>query len=159
MCWDCWTNTWRNRNLLTTFRTDCAALHQVNSYRNWDESSIYTRATGIINGRINQQVTGIDDSLVISLFHIGLMSSPWSWLKLGCLRMRRASFTLLLNQFFSLLMIVLPSQSILWSSSMVCWATPDLSTSPFRQFLLCSVLRVLPVSPTCEWSQSWQGMR
>ena len=31
MCWDCWTNTRWNRNWLTTFRTDCAALHQVNT--------------------------------------------------------------------------------------------------------------------------------
>ena len=45
-------------------------------YRNRDESSIYTRATGSINGSINQQVIGIDDSLAISLFHIGLISSP-----------------------------------------------------------------------------------
>ena len=71
--------------------------------------------------------------------------------KLVCLRMRRASLTL---HFFSPLMTVLPSQSIRWSSSMVCCTMAD---SPYWQLLLYSdslVLRVLPVSTTYEWSQS-----
>ena len=42
-------------------------------------------------------------------------------------------------------MTVLLSQSILWSSSMLCFATPDLSISLFRQFLLCSDSLVLIV--------------
>ena len=88
-----------------------------------------------------------------SMYHIGLMSIPWSWLKLGCLRMRRASFTLRLNQFFSLYwwQCCLPSQSC---GLPQCYAV---STSPFWQFFLCSdslVLRVLPVFHTYEWSQS-----
>ena len=99
-------------------------------------------------------------SLAILFFYIGL---TWSWLKLECLRMRSTLFTLYLNQF-SLYwwQCCLNSQSILWSFSMVCFATPDLSTSLFWQFLLCSdnlILRVLPVSPPYEWLQSWQGMR
>ena len=73
MCWDCWTNTRRNRNLLTTFQTDCADLHQVNTETETNLAYIHVHA-GSLNASISQRVTGIDDSLVISLFHIGFLT-------------------------------------------------------------------------------------
>ena len=61
----------------------------------------------------------IDDSL--SLFHMGLISSLSS-LKLECLQMRKASFTLILSQFFSLLMTAaFPINAVVFLNGMLCY--------------------------------------
>ena len=54
----------------------------------------------------------------MSLCHMGLNASPWSWLKLLCFFMCRASLSLPWCHCCSLSITVLLLQSILWSSSM-----------------------------------------
>ena len=115
-----WTNVQQNRTFFDNILNQlCASSGQC---RNRVESSIYAYScnwkykTEVLNYP-KQWVIGIDDSLVISLFHVGLMSSPWSWSKLGCLQLRRASFTLLLNLHWW--QLVLPSQLFLRSCSIL----------------------------------------
>ena len=98
----------------------------------------------------------------ISLCHMGLTASPWSWLKLLCFLMCRASLSLLRCHCCSLLITVLLLQSILWSSSMACCATANFCDSRFLQQRWCSFSRtfsVLQVFPMYERSQSIQEMQ
>ncbi len=62
---------------------------------------------------------------VMLLIHVGLMLSPWSWLKFRRPLMWIASLILLLCQMLSFSMTVLPCQLILWCSSSQCCATAD----------------------------------
>ena len=59
-----------------------------------------------------------------------------------------ASLSLLLCQWDSLFITVLPSQSVWWFSSSVCCATTDLWGSQFLQHLWCSISLTLSVLPT-----------
>ena len=101
----------------------------------------------------------------MSLFYMGLIASPWSWLKLLCFffLMCRASLSLLRCHCCSLSITVLLLQSILWASSMACRAPPLVwrrvadprvrqTTPPFPPLLGTSLCRSAPPSmQTFTW--------
>ena len=78
----------------------------------------------------------IDDSL--SLFHMGLISSLSS-LKLECLQMRKASFTLILSQFFFSTddSAAFPINAVVFLNGMLCY-TRSLNFSNFSSFQFLS---------------------